>query len=243
MRINHPYWNHKGGTIAFGPDGYLYIAVGDGGAANDPHGNGQNLKTPLGKILRIDVNGKDEGKEYAVPADNPFVNKKDAAGEIWAYGLRNVWRHAFDRETGTLWAGDVGQDLWEEIDIIVKGGNYGWNLREGFHKFGPKGVEPRADLIEPVWEYHHNVGKSITGGVVYRGKRAPQLVGKYLYGDYVTNRLWALDYDIEAKKVIANYSLGKSENKPVITFGEDEAGEVYFTDFFGFIWWFKPTGT
>jgi quinoprotein glucose dehydrogenase len=240
LRIAHPYWNHKGGTLAFGPDGFLYIAVGDGGAANDPHGNGQSLKTMLGKLLRIDVDRRDQGKKYAVPADNPFVKTKGAAPEIWAYGLRNVWRHAFDRETGLLWAGDVGQDIWEEIDIIEKGGNYGWNVREGKHPFGPKGAGPRPDLIDPIWEYHHNVGKSITGGLVYRGSQAPALAGKYLYADYVTNKLWALDYDSERKKVVANYSLHGGENKPVITYGEDEAGEVYFTDAFGFIWWFKP---
>lgn len=241
LRIAHPYWNHKGGTIAFGPDGFLYIAVGDGGAANDPHGNGQNLDTHLGKILRIDVDHHDQGKKYAVPKDNPFVGRDHAKPEIWAYGLRNVWRHAFDPKTGQLWAADVGQDLWEEINLIVKGGNYGWNLREGKHPFGPQGSGPRKGLIDPIWEYHHTVGKSITGGFVYRGRRAPQLTGKYLYADYVTNRLWALDYDAKTKKA-TNYSLGGGENKPVITYGEDESGEAYFTDHFGFIWWFTPTG-
>ncbi|MFT5527263.1 MAG: glucose/arabinose dehydrogenase, partial [Pirellulaceae bacterium] len=204
FRIKQPFWNHNGGTIAFGHDGYLYIALGDGGSAKDPHGNGQNLKTLLGSILRIDVDKKDKDKAYGIPKDNPFVNNKDAQPEIYAYGLRNIWRMSFDRETGSLWAGDVGQDIWEEIDIIVAGGNYGWNLREGKHKFGDKGVEPRKDLIEPIWEYDHKVGKSITGGHVYRGKKLPELTGSYLYADYVSGIVWALKYDEKQKKVTAN---------------------------------------
>ena len=171
MRIKQPYWNHNGGTIAFGPDGMLYVALGDGGAGNDPHGNGQNLSTLLGSILRIDVDSKSDGKGYAIPKDNPFVGKREARGEIWANGVRNIWRLAFDRETGSLWASDVGQGLWEEINIVTRGGNYGWNLREGAHAFGKNGVGPRNDLIDPIWEYDHGVGKSITGGVVYRGKK------------------------------------------------------------------------
>lgn len=238
MQIDQPFWNHNGGTIVFGPDGYLYIGLGDGGAANDPHGNGQNLETWLGSMLRIDVDHKDEGKAYAIPKDNPFVGKAGAKPEIYAYGFRNIWRMSFDRETGTLWAADVGQNLWEEIDIVVKGGNYGWNLREGKHKFGPNGADARPDLIDPIWEYHHDIGKSITGGHVYRGKKVPALVGCYLYGDYVSGRLWALKYDEKEKKVVANYAL-KDDKMPVMTFGEDEQGEVYFTDAFGFIYRFE----
>jgi glucose/arabinose dehydrogenase len=228
LRIQQPYWNHNGGTIAFGPDGYLYVGLGDGGSGKDPHGHGQNLKTWLGSILRIDIDRKDEGRNYAVPKDNPFVGRTDALPEIWAYGLRNVWRMAFDRETGTLWASDVGQDLWEEINLIVRGGNYGWNLREGKHPFGPKGSPARPDLIEPIWEYDHEVGKSITGGHVYRGRKLPELAGLYLYADYVTGKLWALKYDEQKRQVTANHSI-PSEKLPVITFGEDEQGEVYFT--------------
>ncbi|HEY0983256.1 PQQ-dependent sugar dehydrogenase, partial [Schlesneria sp.] len=171
--VKHPYWNHKGGTICFGPDGFLYIAIGDGGAGNDPHGNGQNLQTLLGKILRIDVDHKDPGLNYAIPKDNPFIGKLAnkqpiALPEIYAYGLRNVWRMSFDRQTGAFWAADVGQNLWEEINLITKGGNYGWNLREAKHEFAPNSTSAGPGLIDPIYEYHHDIGKSITGGHVYR---------------------------------------------------------------------------
>ncbi len=236
LRIQQPFWNHNGGTILFGPDGYLYIGLGDGGSANDPFKNGQNPKTLLGKILRIDVDHKDAGKNYAIPKDNPFADKSDAAPEAFALGVRNIWRMSFDRKTGQLWAADVGQDLWEEINIITKGGNYGWSLREGLHKF-KDGSDPRPDLIEPVWEYHHSVGKSITGGVVYRGQKLPELTGCYLYGDFVSGKLWALKYDDKAKRVTSNYLL-QGDNLPVMTYGEDEQGEVYFTTPFGQIFTF-----
>jgi glucose/arabinose dehydrogenase len=227
LRIGQPYWNHNGGTIAFGPDGYLYIGLGDGGNANDPHGNGQNLETLLGSLLRIDVDKKSDGRPYGIPADNPFVDRKGARPEIYAYGFRNIWRLSFDRQTGLLWAADVGQNLWEEINIVIRGGNYGWNFREGLHPFGPNENESRVQLIDPIWEYDHQVGKSITGGSVYRGKDVPDLVGKYLYADYVTGKIWALDYDAEAKKVRSNYRI-ESPMMPIITFGEDESGEIYF---------------
>lgn len=234
LQVPQPYWNHKGGTICFGPDGYLYIALGDGGSANDPHGNGQNLKALLGKVLRIDVDHHDAGKQYSIPKDNPFVNMAgQAQPEIYAYGLRNIWRMSFDRKTGQLWAGDVGQDIWEEIDLIRSGGNYGWNLREGLHVFVPKNgkahpdAEKKQGMIDPIWEYHHDIGKSITGGHVYRGSRVPELVGHYLYADYVTGKLWALHYDEAKKNVVANRSIA-GNIKPVFSFGEDEAGEVYF---------------
>lgn len=227
LRIEQPYWNHNGGTISFGPDGYLYIGLGDGGSGNDPHGNGQNLETLLGSILRIDVDHQDDGLAYAVPKDNPFVGKKGARPEIYAYGIRNVWRIAFDPKTGDLWAADVGQNLWEEINIVVKGGNYGWNLREGTHPFGAVSSDDRTDLIDPIWEYDHQVGKSITGGLVYRGSKVPELAGKYLYADYVTGKVWALDYDRAAKQVRGNYAI-PTDKMPVISFGEDQAGEAYF---------------
>ena len=242
LEIDERYWNHKGGTVVFGPDGYLYIGIGDGGLRDDPHMNGQNLQSLMGKILRIDVDHKTEAVPagqgtgqgrpplpYAIPNDNPFASEpRYARGEVWAYGIRNPWRITFDPENGTCWAADVGQDLWEEIDIILKGGNYGWNLREGKHKFGVGGVEQTERLIEPIWEYHHDVGKSITGGYVYRGKKIPELTGGYLYADYVSGQVWALWYDQEKKEVTANRTI-REKGTPVITFGEDDAGEVYFT--------------
>jgi glucose/arabinose dehydrogenase len=227
LRIKRPFWNHDGGTICFGPDGHLYVALGDGGAANDPHGNGQNLKTLLGKILRLDVDHKSKGKNYSIPKDNPFVDRGDVQPEIWAYGLRNVWRMAFDRKTDKLWTADVGQNLYEEIDLIVAGGNYGWNRREGLHPFGARGDGVRKDLIDPIWEYHHDVGKSITGGMVYRGQDLPELQGCYLYADYVSTKIWALRYDEDKRRVVANRPI-RSPNVPVMSFGEDEKGEVYF---------------
>lgn len=226
LKIKRPFWNHDGGTICFGPDGYLYVALGDGGAADDPQKNGQNLKTLLAKVLRIDVDRKDAGKEYAVPKDNPFVGKADALPEIWAYGLRNVWRMAFDRKTGKLWASDVGQNLYEEIDIIEKGGNYGWSKREGLHPFSLNGVPGNSAMIEPIWEYHHALGKSLTGGHVYRGPRLHELDGYYLYGDYITNKIWGLRYDDAKKRVVANRPI-RDANVPILSFGEDERGEVY----------------
>ena len=186
-----PYSNHNGGSINFGPDGFLYLSLGDGGAADDPHHNSQSMSTFLGKVLRIDVSRKgDDGAPYAIPADNPFVATAGAKPEIWALGLRNIWRMAFDSKTGLLWAGDVGQNIWEEIDIIEKGGNYGWNAREGAHDFtGGKGVGP---FKEPVIEYHHREGVSVTGGRVYRGAATPELDGVYVYADFQYGTVWGI---------------------------------------------------
>ena len=236
MRVKQPAWNHNGGTLAFGKDGKLYIAFGDGGSGNDVFKNGQNLTTVLGSICRIDVDHKDPGLNYAIPKDNPFVEGKSAEiktarKEIWAYGFRNPWRIAFDSKTGLLWAGDVGQGIWEEIDIVVKGGNYGWSVREGKHPFGLNGVAAREHLIEPIWEYDHKVGKSITGGSVYRGKTIPAIVGSYIYGDYVSGKFWALKYDAENKKVTANHVI-ESPSIPVMTFGEGPNGEMFLSSSF-----------
>lgn len=245
LRISHSFWNHDGGTICFGPDGNLYIAVGDGGSANDPDRNGQNLKTLLGKVLRINVDEKSKNLNYSIPKDNPFVASTEARPEIWAYGLRNVWRMAFDRKTGALWAADVGQNLYEEINLIVAGGNYGWNEREALHPFGARGADVRKNLIDPIWEYHHDIGKSITGGVVYRGQRLPELQGWYLYADYVSTRIWALRYDEGKRRVIANRPI-RDPNLPVMSFGEDEKGEVYFLTYTssgqGIHWFVKEPG-
>ena len=225
--VPQPFWNHNGGTVVFGPDGKLYVALGDGGAANDPYGHAQNLGTLFGSVLRIDVDRRDPGLAYAIPPDNPFVGTAGARGEIWAHGLRNVWRMAFDRATGLLWAADVGQDTYEEIDVVVRGGNYGWNLREGRHAFGPRGTGPRQDLIEPVFEYDRSVGASITGGFVYRGRRLPQLQGRYLYADYVSGKLFALSYDPAQGVATANHAI-PGQKMPVLSWGEDEDGDAYF---------------
>ena len=229
LRVQQPYWNHKGGTLAFGPDGMLHIALGDGGAGNDPHENGQSVDTLLGKLLRINVDAKDPGKEYAIPKDNPFAGKKDARGEIFAYGFRNPWRFSFDKATGLLWCADVGQNLWEEINLVNLGGNYGWNYREGLHPFGAKVPPANVKTADPIWEYDHQVGKSITGGHVYRGDRVKGLVGKYLYADYVSGKLWALDYDPAAGTVKGNYGI-PSKKIAATSYGEDEKGDVYIVE-------------
>lgn len=240
LRIAHPAGNHKAGTICFGPDGFLYLACGDGGNQQDPRGNGQNLQTLLGKILRIDVDRTEGDLRYAIPEDNPFVavlreneirpaRPRGVRREIWAYGLRNVWRMAFDRGTGRLWIADVGEDRWEEINLGRNGGNYGWNLREGHEPYSPTSTSTGPGFEDPVWVYDHGVGKSITGGTVYRGPTFPELDGLYLYADYVSGGLWALQYDAEAGRVLANRSIDRAgESLPVVSFGEDEAGEVYF---------------
>ena len=180
----------------------------------------------MGSILRIDVDRRDGSRGYAIPHDNPFIARPHARPEIFAYGLRNVWRMSFDRETGDLWAADVGQDLWEEINVIKAGGNYGWSIREATYGFGSVSADPGDPVRDPVWEYDHQVGKSITGGFVYRGKSIPELQGCYVYADFVTGKLWALKYDHENKRAIFNKSI-QSENLPVLAFGEDAAGEIY----------------
>ena len=231
MEIPQPYQNHNGGSIEFGPDGYLYIGLGDGGYRNDPHDNGQDPNTLLGSILRIDVDQSQNGRAYGIPGDNPFAPGQDAAGqgrpEVFAYGLRNPWRIAFDRKTGRLWAGDVGQELIEEVNVIERGGNYGWSIREGNLPFGNRPTEPLSRPIDPLWEYDHGIGKSITGGRIYRSDRLPELQGRYLYADYVSGRVWALEYDEETGKVVRNDEIIDG-GTPVLAFGEDESGEVYF---------------
>ena len=227
LTIPQPYWNHNGGTLCFGHDGMLYIALGDGGAGNDPHGNAQNLGTWLGKILRIDTDHHDTGKAYAVPKDNPFVGQEGALPEIYSLGWRNPWRIAVDRKTGDLWGADVGQNLYEEINLITKGGNYGWSRRESMHPFGVHATDANPEMIEPIFEYDHMVGKSITGGTVYRGTRVPELAGKYLYADYVSGKVYALTYDAATKQATHNDSV-EGNGLPILSFGEDEQGDVYF---------------
>jgi glucose/arabinose dehydrogenase len=196
LEVGQPYANHNGGTVLFGPDGMLYLSLGDGGAANDPQGHGQNPGSLLGKVIRIDVDREEGGRPYAIPKDNPFVGVQGTRPEIWALGLRNVWRMSFDRGTGRLYGGDVGQNAWEEIDIIERGGNYGWNPREGRHEFA--GVKPGAAparFIDPIAEYGRSEGVSVTGGFVYRGERLPGLRGVYLYADYAFGTIWGLRCD------------------------------------------------
>ncbi|WP_229311694.1 PQQ-dependent sugar dehydrogenase [Larkinella rosea] len=226
FKFEQPYTNHNGGKIAFGPDGFLYIAAGDGGSGGDPQNNGQNLKTMLGKMLRIDVNKTDKGN-YGIPADNPFVGNANAFPEIYAYGLRNPWRFSFDKQTGQLWAGDVGQNTLEEIDIIKKGGNYGWRLKEGQECFNPKNDCNQGQLIEPIHQYPRSEGVSVTGGVVYRGNRLTDLQGKYLYADFGSGKVWAISFDGDKK---TGNQLITSDGGPVSAFGEDANQEVYLLD-------------
>jgi hypothetical protein len=225
LEVDQPYGNHKGCMLVFGSDGFLYATFGDGGSAGDPHGAGQNLGTLLAKCLRIDVDKEEGGKPYAIPQDNPFVGKEGALPEIWAYGLRNLWRMSFDRETGTLWGGDVGQNALEEIDIIVKGGNYGWNKREGTQPFRKGGKTD--DMVDPVAEYGRDMGLSVTGGYVYRGKLQEKLKGIYVYADYGTGRIWGLDYDYKESKVKSIELLGHFPRATISSFGEDADGELY----------------
>jgi len=239
LEIGQPYSNHNGGQIAFGPDGYLYIGVGDGGSGGDPQGNGQNSGTLLGSILRININGLSETGVYEIPADNPFVDTPGARAEIWAFGLRNPWRFSFDTETGLLWAGDVGQNRWEEIDIVTRGANYGWNIMEGSHCYSPAADCNQPDLELPVFEYDHSQGCSITGGYVYRGDQLPALLGYYIYGDYCSGNIWALDY--EDNSTVQNMLLVES-GLNITVFGEDREGNIYILSRQGGIYTLAPTG-
>ena len=232
LEFEQPYENHDGGQLAFGPDGYLYIATGDGGFKNDPHGNGQNLKTLLGKLLRIDVDHKDQGKEYAIPKDNPFLSQASARPEIWAYGLRNPWRFSFDPQGRALVA-DVGQDTWEEVDYVRAGDNLGWNTREGRHCF-PSGDDcTTAGLVDPITEYNHELGKSITGGFVYHGEKLPQLTGHYVFGDFVDGRVWSVALPKELDPGEPMLPLQDIGQWPYLisTFGQDARGEIYLADY------------
>ena len=227
MEVEQPFSNHNAGQLAFGPDGYLYIGLGDGGGSGDPQGNGQNLDTVLGSILRIDVSGLSAPGDYEIPADNPFVGTEGAREEIWAFGLRNPWRFSFDLETGLLWAGDVGQNLWEEIDIITKGANYGWNTMEGSHCYSPATGCNQSGLTLPIVEYDHSQGCSVTGGYVYRGDQIASLQGYYIYGDYCSGNIWALAYN---GNVVTENILLTESGLSITSFGEDLAGNLYILD-------------
>lgn len=226
LEINQPFPNHKGGQIAFGPDGYLYIALGDGGSEGDPLGNAQNLTSLLGKILRIDINSNSTGKNYAIPPDNPFVgNTNGYREEIYAYGLRNPWRFSFDPQTGLLWAGDVGQDRREEIDIIQKGKNYGWNIMEGTLCYTPMSGCNETGLEPPIYDYGHDIGNAIIGGFVYRGPLLHEYLGAYIYGDYGSGRIWALWYGPGI--VLTNTELINT-GLNITSFGIDQNNNLYF---------------
>ncbi|MBM3504509.1 MAG: PQQ-dependent sugar dehydrogenase [Alphaproteobacteria bacterium] len=231
LSLAQPYANHNGGDVLFGPDGFLYVSFGDGGSAGDPLDAGQDRNTLLGKILRLDV---DRGSPYAIPADNPFA-RGGGRPEIFAYGLRNVWRMTFDRATGELWAADVGQNRLEEVDIIVKGGNYGWNIKEGTSEFRPRGRSFEG-LIDPVAEYGRNDGCSVTGGYVYRGREIPALVGMYVFGDYCSGKIWAVAREGGRYRTLPLTQAGIR----ISSFGEANDGELYVVDHGGALYRLRP---
>lgn len=218
ISVAQPYGNHNGGQIEFGPDGMLYIGWGDGGSGGDPKGHGQNTQTLLGTLLRIDVNRL----PYTIPADNPYVEDNTVRSEIYAYGLRNPWRWSFDVANGDLWLADVGQNAWEEINLIEAGGNYGWNIKEGSHCYNSSNCN-NSGLKEPVYDYPHSEGQSVTGGYVYRGAIST-LHGKYIFGDFITGKIWALNKDYQNSEL-----LDSKEN--IASFAQDTKGEVYLMSY------------
>jgi glucose/arabinose dehydrogenase len=242
LHVPQPFANHNGGGLAFGNDGFLYIGLGDGGSGGDPLGNGQRLSTPLGKLLRIDV---DRGQPFAVPSDNPFVSTPGAFAAIWAYGLRNPWRFAFDRSTSDLYIGDVGQNRLEEVDVGVAsrhgGENYGWNIMEGLSCFSPASGCNQSGLVLPVLQYDHNTGCSITGGAVYRGCRMPGYAGTYFYGDFCTGliRSFRLQNGVVAEERDHTATIGRGISS-VSSFGVDLDGEVYVVDYDGEVYRIVP---
>lgn len=239
LTVSQPFSNHNGGKLAFGPDGFLYLSLGDGGSGGDPGNRGQDRTVLLAKLLRLDVDNPTAGRNYGIPADNPFAgNSEGFKEEIYAYGLRNMFKFSFDRETGTLWGADVGQNEYEEVNLIENGGNYGWRIREGAHCFNPSTNCQTAGLIDPVYEYAHNGGsRSVTGGVVYRGTQNPDLAGDYLFADYIVGDIWALDLDtaVPTRRTVVAAGFG------VIAFAEDMEGEVYILNQGGTIQRFVPT--
>ncbi|WP_165072607.1 PQQ-dependent sugar dehydrogenase [Paludisphaera rhizosphaerae] len=215
---------HNGGHLAFGPDGFLYLGMGDTGPQNDAQGRGQNLSTLLGKMLRIDVDRAEGDRPYAIPADNPFVGRPDVRPEIWAYGFREPWRFSFDARTGDLWVGDVGQGLFEEVTMPRAGENHGWNVFEGVRPFSDRFARPNARYVPPVFAYHHRLGPSVTGGFVYRGAKNPTIAGKYVFGDFETRRVWALDQRDRTPTAILE--IGRAPDR-IASFGTDSEGELY----------------
>ncbi|MCF7803793.1 MAG: PQQ-dependent sugar dehydrogenase [Candidatus Marinimicrobia bacterium] len=242
LEVDQPYDNHNGGQLAFGPDGKLLASFGDGGDGGDPHGHGQDLTTLLGSIIRIDIDNTQNGKPYTIPSDNPYAgNTQRYREEIYAYGLRNPWRFSIDSATGLIWAGDVGQQDYEEVDIIRPGENYGWNIMEGFHCFDTAPCDT-SGLTMPVVEYTHSDsgGQSITGGYVYRGTANPELSGKYVFGDYVSGRIWTLD---ASETSDAEKTLLLNSDLEIAAFGTDNKNELYICAFDGNIYTFRSTTT
>lgn len=235
LTVNQPFTNHKGGQMAFGPDGFLYVAFGDGGSGGDPMGNGQNRGTLLGKIARIGVDPPfTSGLQYVIPADNPFVGTSDR-GEIWAYGFRNPWRFSFDSGGTRLFVADVGQDKFEEIDLVQKGLNYGWNTMEGSHCFSPATGCNMTGLTLPIVDYDHSEGVTVIGGYVYNGTAISSLAGAYIFGDFSNGKIWGLT---ESSGTWTRTQLLNS-GKNMSAFGQDAAGELYVVDYSGSV--FKIT--
>jgi len=230
--VDQPYANHNGGDLLFGPDGYLYAFFGDGGSGGDPHDNGQNREALLGKVLRLDIDHPAGGVPYSAPPGNPFLGTV-GRDEVWLMGVRNPWRNSFDRVTGDLWIGDVGQGAWEEIDVAragVGGLNFGWNRMEGNHCFPPGGECSTGGLTPPVTEYGHDLGCTVVGGYVYRGVKYPALAGAYLFADYCTGRIFAIDPTTDAFR--EPVEVGSTGNG-ISSFGEDASGELYVTQLNG----------
>jgi glucose/arabinose dehydrogenase len=224
--IDQPETNHNGGDIKFGPDGFLYLSLGDGGGSGDPDGNAQDTTTLLGSMLRIDVDG---GSPYAIPAGNVFASSSTDMPEIYAWGLRNPWRFSFDELTGDLWAGDVGQGAWEEIDLVISGGNYGWNIKEGDHCFSPPAGCDDSGLIDPVHEYGRTEGHSVTGGYVYRGSAMPAFQGYYFFADWVSGDLWGF----ETSAGLPEVTLLADTDMRIVSFAQDGNLELYVVDYSG----------
>jgi glucose/arabinose dehydrogenase len=241
LEVGQPYENHNAGQLAFGPDGYLYIGMGDGGSGGDPLNNAQNNAVLLGKFLRIDVNATGGGKNYTIPPDNPFLgNSQGYREEIFAYGFRNPWRYSFDEAANRLWVGDVGQGAWEEIDIVEKGKNYGWRIMEGSHCYNPPAGCNTTGLTMPVWDYDRSSagGSSVTGGYVYRGTAIPEMYGKYVYGDFISGNIWFLTYDGISPPVNTLFS---ASGLNISSFGVDRQKELYVCAFDGKIYKFVKT--
>jgi len=229
LEVPQPWDNHNGGDLAFGPDGMLYLGIGDGGAANDPKNYAQDVRSLLGKIVRLDVNTRDEGKPYGIPQDNPYLQVEGARPELWAIGLRNPWRFCFGSD-GALWVGDVGQNLWEEVCVVRKGENHGWPFQEGFHDFDTKRKKRGpGEFVAPLVEYKHDEGQSITGGFIYRGTRVSALTNRYVYADYQSGVVWSIAADEKQPGTPRR----EAQLGGIASFGLDYRGELYTCSFDG----------